>query len=86
MGVVRATRPDDPLLVRVWVAHGSGIVLTADETFGDQFGIEPHTLVGRGVASLGTDLEALDRFVADATSRPAEEVGELVCRTQLLHR
>ncbi|GBF92718.1 hypothetical protein Rsub_05087, partial [Raphidocelis subcapitata] len=63
MGVVRPTRGDGDGRVRVWVAPGSGLVLTADEAYADLLGIEAAELVGRVASSLGPDIEAIERFL-----------------------
>jgi PAS domain-containing protein len=64
MGVVRPACPDEHGSVRVWVAPGSGVILTADETCADQFGITAAELVGRGLSTLGPDIEAIDKWAA----------------------
>lgn len=88
MGVVRPAACDDPNVVRLWVAPGSGVMLTADEAFADQFGVPAGELVGRSLSTLGPDIEALDRLVSRGASAPAAEVeaGALRLTTQLLHR
>jgi len=63
MGVVRPTRCEDASVVRLWVVPGTGVILAADESFADHFGVEAGQLVGRGVGMLGPDIEALDRWV-----------------------
>lgn len=61
LGMVRTTKSDDESMVRVWVAPVSGLILTAEEQFADQFGVPAYELVGHGLASLGPDIEALDK-------------------------
>ena len=61
MGCVRPTHSADPLVVRMWVAPGSGFILTADEAFVDQFGVPAADLVGRPASTLGLDIEALEK-------------------------
>jgi hypothetical protein len=61
MGVIRPSRNEGDGRVRVWVAPGSGLVLTADEAYADLFGFEAAELVGRCVSTLGPDIESLDR-------------------------
>lgn len=63
LGLLRVERSEDASLVRVWVAPGSGLILTADESFADGFGVAAGELVGRGLSSLGPDIEKLDRCV-----------------------
>jgi hypothetical protein len=63
MGVVRHAPRDDDGTVRLWVAPGSGLVLTADEAFSDAFGFNVHELVGRPLTSLGPDVDALEKYV-----------------------
>lgn len=61
MGVVRPPRARDATSVRVWATPGTGVILTADESFSDQFGVPAAELLGRSVSSLGPDIEVLNK-------------------------
>ncbi|KAI8474715.1 MAG: hypothetical protein J3K34DRAFT_518018 [Monoraphidium minutum] len=88
LGVIRPSAAGANGAVRVWVAPGSGLILTADEAYAHEFGTPVSELAGRLASSLGPDIEALDRLVAEATSLPPSQANssKLKIRTQLLHR
>ena len=68
MGLVRHLEDQDRSCVRLWVAPISGIILCADERFGDNFGITSADIAGRPFSSLGPDMETLERCVEGAGS------------------
>ena len=65
MGIARPpTPPEAASVVRLWVLPGTGMVLAADDTFSDHFGIASAELVGRSVSTLGPDIQAIERCEA----------------------
>ena len=61
LGVVRPACAESQDIVRLWVAPSSGLILTADETCSDQFGLVAAELVGRCLSTLGPDIEVLEK-------------------------
>lgn len=64
MGVVRrvpAASADGGDVVRFWIT-ASGLILCADASAADCFGLDPLELVGQSFANLCTDVESVTRY------------------------